>query len=55
MSSNKQRVAALESKSAAGDQSLRVVLAEVGETEDQVLARLGIDRADESVLVVVFK
>jgi len=55
MPTNEQRVAALEVKSAADDQTLRVVIAEIGETADQALERSGFDRADESILVVVFK
>lgn len=54
MPSNEQRVAALEAKSVAGDQSLRVVIAEVGETADQALERMGVDRTEEHVIVVAF-
>jgi len=54
MPSNEQRVAALEAKSNAGDQSLRVVVAEVGEPGDQALERLGVDGIEEHVIVVTF-
>jgi hypothetical protein len=54
MPTNEQRVAALEAKSGVGDQSRRLVIAEVGEIAEQVLERLGIEPNAKRVLVVTF-
>ena len=49
-----RRVEALESDASQADRSLRVVIAEPGETADQALHRLGIERGADNVLLVVF-
>ncbi len=50
----KNRITALESDASQADRSLRVVITEPGETANQALHRLGIERGADNVLVVVF-
>lgn len=49
-----RRITALESDASRSDNNLRVVIAEPGETADQALHRMSIERGAENVLVVVF-
>jgi hypothetical protein len=50
-----RRVEALEANAGRADKSMRVVVAEIGETADQALHRLGIEADAKDVLVVVFE
>lgn len=49
-----KRITALEYDASQADRNLRVVITEPGETADQALHRMGIERGADNVLVVVF-
>jgi len=49
-----KRIEALETEANRADQNLRLVIAELGETSEQALRRMGIKPDAKDVLVVVF-
>lgn len=49
-----KRIESLETRASRADHNLQLVIAEIGETADQALTRLGVEPDDGNVLVVVF-